>query len=368
MLALLKEKESEVIVKLCEAVEFEKDLSWMGTGAFVNAIEELWQTACQIGYAHGQEDAESCASEASLDLSPPSVSVAATQTDAADIPATTPSMSAPQTPLNDSEIARLLLQTVPWDARKKGGRILQDCLQNLWEKASGIGEENLARAREEGFSEGKKAGFREGVASASQQAVTAFFETRLEKTLEAERVWGYDVGWKLCSEQLQSRASQASPIAPPRASPRSLSVAATQTDNLGITPTAPALLDWAEDAASLPICPPHSATSPSPPRDFSALHTGSLQPFASLQHRRRRSPRPATILQRTPRHSIRRPQQKSSAHVPSTRQTSPSYSHPPPSIRFPAATSNGPAVLNWDQDPRLRDLGQALRTLGWVRA
>ncbi|KAJ7692840.1 hypothetical protein B0H17DRAFT_1132819 [Mycena rosella] len=203
-------------------------------------------------------------------------------------------------------------------------------------------------------------------------------EQEVAKKLEEERVWGFDVGWKLCSEQQQLRASQASLIPPSHLLPCSLSVAAIQTDDVSVTPVIPAAaastpapaaapapmpgpLDWAEDAATMPIFPLHSAPPPSTPRDFSALGISSLQPFASLQRRRRRSPRPPN--------SIRRPQQKSGVHYSTTRRTPLLYSRSPPSIPFPAPTSFPPAKfpLDWDQDPRLRDLGQALTALGWVR-
>ncbi|KAJ7658543.1 hypothetical protein B0H17DRAFT_346475 [Mycena rosella] len=301
-------------------------------------------------------------------------------------------MSAPPPPPHNPKIERLLLQIVPWEARQEGGSLLQDCLRDLWEKAVSIGfnygEKNLAHTREEGFSEGKEAGFKEGVESGRQTPEASEAAVHHEKALEAERVWGYDVGWKLCFEQLQSCASQTSVVPPPHPSPRSLSVAATQTDTVSVVhfiaaaPTPmpapvpaplPAPLDWAEDAATLPIFPLHSAPPPSTPRNFSALHTSSPQPFASLQRRRRCSPRPPTSSLQNPapqRNSIRRPQQK----FGTIRRTPLLYSRSPPSIPFPAPTSfppsNKPAAkfpLDWDQDPCLRDLGQALAALGWVR-
>ncbi|KAJ7153042.1 hypothetical protein C8R43DRAFT_1126892 [Mycena crocata] len=357
-------------------------------------------------------------------------------------------MSSPPPPPQDRRIEHILLQTVPWESRKKGGSVLQDCLRDLWEKAVSIsfnsGEENLARAREEAFREGKQAGFEEGVKSyqveserpraealvavvhdeelspqefevigtlcravetekdISWMGTTGFADAidelwktayhigythgpggavssaalepptvNIEKELEQERVWGFDVGWKLCS---QLHASQASLILAPHPSPPSLSVAATQTDTVAVTP---APLDWAEDAATLPIHLSHSETPPSAPRDFSALHTGSPQPFASLQRRRRRSPQPATEpLQNPPlSRSIRRPQKKSGMHHSLRQRTPPSSSHSALSIPFPTPTSflppdkpNTSFPLDWDQDPRLRDLAQALAALGWVRS
>ncbi|KAJ7196779.1 hypothetical protein GGX14DRAFT_574594 [Mycena pura] len=357
-------EETGLIVELCGEVESQKDISWMGTDGFANAVDELWRRACQIGYAHGLEDAESRSTQASPVLA---VFNDGAHTDTVDAPSAAPSLSVPQTPPTDPEIERILLETVPWDARKKGGRALQECLRSLWEKASSIAKEDLERVRQEGFENGKIRGREEefalGVVSRKKTADAA------EKQLEQERVWGYDVGWKLCSEQLQSRASQASRVPP--------SVSAV------VTPT-PAPLDWAEDAASLPL---HAATLP-PPRDFSALHTGALQPFGSLQHRRRRSLR-LTTSERTPRHP-RKPQQKAgTTRLPTqaSLQNNPPHpqkinlysvpkrltSHPIPPSRVPAPTSipsplqKSISSLDWDQDPRLRDLGQALTALGWVR-
>ncbi|KAJ7263578.1 hypothetical protein B0H12DRAFT_1068914 [Mycena haematopus] len=267
-------------------------------------------------------------------------------------------MSAPPQPPKDPRIERILLQTVPWEARQKGGSLLQDCLRDLWESAVNIGfnygDENLARAREEGFREGKEVGFREGVESRSESEIPEASKAAVlhEQALEVERVWGYDIGWKLGCELHQSRAS------PP-------------------TPT-PAPLDWAEDAAGLPTLPLQAESPPSTLRDFSALFTGSLQPFASLQRRRRRSPRPATSSS-PQNHSmqkqyVRRPQKRSTIRA-APRRTPPSYSHPPPSISFRTPTSFPPSdkpaaqfPLDWDQDPRLRDLSQALAALGWVRS
>ncbi|KAJ6620603.1 hypothetical protein B0H10DRAFT_1945908 [Mycena sp. CBHHK59/15] len=192
-------------------------------------------------------------------------------------------MSALPPPPHDPKIKRILLQIVPWEARQKGGSLLQDCLRDLWEKALSIGfnygEENLARAREDGFSEGKEARFKEGVESGRETPEASEAAVLHEKALEAER---------------------ASPVP---SSPPPLSVAATQTDTAAITPVVvaatvlvpehssmPTCLDWAEDAATLQICPAHSAAPPLPLRNFSALLMGSPQPFASLQRRHRRSP------------------------------------------------------------------------------
>ncbi|KAJ7667136.1 hypothetical protein B0H17DRAFT_1210424 [Mycena rosella] len=84
--------------------------------------------------------------------------------------------------------------------------------------------------------------------------------TNTTKELEQERVWGFDLGWKLCSEQLQLCAPQASLNRSSSSSLRSLSVAATQTDAVAAAPVvvaspAPVHLDWAQDAEALQVSP-----------------------------------------------------------------------------------------------------------------
>ncbi|KAJ7937654.1 hypothetical protein B0H13DRAFT_2302478 [Mycena leptocephala] len=191
-------------------------------------------------------------------------------------------------------------------------------------------------------------------------------QSAVEKELEQERVWGYDVGWKLCSELLQMASTT-----PSSTPPRALSVAIVQTKpaNVSDAPVVPdAPLDWAEDAAVLPISsrPRTQSMTPSP-RDFSALSTGCEKPFASLQRRRRRSPRaPSSWTQSRP---IPRQHTKSSVYNRYSQKHTP-HSHP--LFHFPASSSSLPAEqvptpLDWDRDPRLRDLSRALTALGWVK-
>ncbi|KAJ6559014.1 hypothetical protein B0H10DRAFT_2087884 [Mycena sp. CBHHK59/15] len=259
----------------------------------------------------------------------------------------------------DSEIIAELCREVYFQKNLEwmGGDSLEKSISKLWETAAAIG---VRLGREE-----------------SEVAAEKEMDT-MAKQLEQERVWGFDVGWKLCSELQQPRASQASLVLPSPSSPCSLSADVAVAIAAPVTASAAhAPLDWAEDSAALPTSPLCSESPPSTPRDFSALITGSPQPFASLQRRRRRSTRPVTsssLQNHSPqKHSIRRPQKKSAIHT-APRHTPPTCSHPPPSIPFRAPTSfpppDRPAVqfpLDWDQDPRLRDLGQALAALGWVR-
>ncbi|KAJ7330334.1 hypothetical protein DFH08DRAFT_815251 [Mycena albidolilacea] len=146
-------------------------------------------------------------------------------------------MSVPPPPSHDLPIECILLQTVPWDASQKGGNLLPDRLRNLREKAVTIGfnygEENLAWVREEGFCKGKTVGFTEGVELEHSKMILKPTEAAAlhEKALEAEWVWGYDVGWKLCSE-LQGSTQKAN------------------------RPFMALPLDWAEDTGVPPIFPP----------------------------------------------------------------------------------------------------------------
>ena len=101
--------------------------------------------------------------------------------------------------------------------------------------------------------------------------------------------------------------------------------------------------DWADDAKELPITP----TFPQyPPRDLSCLRSTSTHPFLSLQRKRgHRKSQWITQRRHNHWHSYPYPWHHSSPYTP-----------------FPQAAS-----LNWDQDPRLRDLSNALRALGWAR-
>lgn len=102
--------------------------------------------------------------------------------------------------------------------------------------------------------------------------------------------------------------------------------------------------DWAKDATALPITP----TFPQhPPRDLSCLRSTSTHPFSSL---RRRLGRPKN------RRKSRNPQ---GHHGHWHFYTQPRHHSSHPYTPSPS--------LNWDQDPRLFELSQALKALGWVR-
>ncbi|KAJ6507203.1 hypothetical protein C8R47DRAFT_1100594 [Mycena vitilis] len=273
-------------------------------------------------------------------------------------------------PLHDPKIERILLQTVPWEARKGGGNLLQDCLRDFREAAeasvlpANASEKRIALSKEDSELIGALC-----TAVYAQKALEWLGDDGVEKSISALWETAAAIGLALGRSEAQQEF-QASDV-PPSPLPRSVTGVATQTDEVAAAaPPVPALprLDWAEDAAALPVVPPHSASPPASPRDFSALCTGSPQPFASLQRRRRRPPTSTFQNHSVHRDFIRRPRQKNVIHYPAGRRAPLPYSHRPPSIPFPAPTSLSPSdALDWDQDPRLRDLGQALVALGWVR-
>jgi hypothetical protein len=288
----------------------------------------------------------------------------------------------------DPRIERILLQTVPWDVRKKGGTELQESLRDLWEKAVRIGfqwgEEQVERARQEGHNEGRIAGAQDALEKWKDTEAAA--AARREKDLEEERTWGFEVGWKLCEEKNKVRGpllartavqtDTLNPVVDPGVAPTTPSICtvsdiATQTDvPVAATPT-PESFDWAEDVEDLSM---HSLPGPSPSlpaRDISCLRSGVPQPFASLRRRHRRAPQKTFHSQnRSHSHSIR-----TTAHIwPTKNPRSTFIAHPPftsrslhtSTIFVPAGQS--PLRLDWDRDPRLHDLSWALMALGWVRS
>ena len=102
--------------------------------------------------------------------------------------------------------------------------------------------------------------------------------------------------------------------------------------------------DWADDAAELPT---PSIVPTKHPRDLSCLRSTTTHPFSSL---RRRRGRPKN--RQNPQHCH--------SHWHSSGYSYPWHHSLHPHNPFPAS-------LNWDQDPRLLDLSNALKALGWVR-
>ncbi|KAJ7734457.1 hypothetical protein B0H16DRAFT_1577872 [Mycena metata] len=248
---------------------------------------------------------------------------------------------------------------------------LTDRLMLLWDTAVRIGVRH-------GENKGRAAGVK-AIATASRlsSAVTTT-AIRHEIELEAERIWGFEVGWRLATEKSEAKASPTpSPIPTPSPPSRSLSTAATQTDPptpstpcCDTTPLVPSpsprrlpqncetKTDAGDDTESCRAVPEiiSTPTLPLVPRDLSALSTGSTSAFASLRRRCRRSrPRPS------------RSQNSQKRHLGENHGD---VSHSARASSIPiyqtSATWRAPR-FDWDRDPRLRDLGRALTALGWVR-
>jgi hypothetical protein len=117
--------------------------------------------------------------------------------------------------------------------------------------------------------------------------------------------------------------------------------------------------DWAEDVEALPVMTLFAKTYG--PRDLSGLWSSQPAPFQMLQRRTRR--------RRAPVYPVSR-QRHANASIMFTRHHPSGIGPGKPSITVPFGTpAPAPAppalVLDWDQDPRLVNLGQALRALGW---
>jgi len=117
--------------------------------------------------------------------------------------------------------------------------------------------------------------------------------------------------------------------------------------------------DWSNEPCNFNSGPP-STHSPPPakftPRDFSALRSGSGDPWKSIQDQKGRRQR----------YTNRRPRLRQFSYRPCPVCTSSFHHHhhlPPTAPAFPTNISS----LDWDRDPRLSDLGHALKALGWVR-
>ena len=104
--------------------------------------------------------------------------------------------------------------------------------------------------------------------------------------------------------------------------------------------------NWADDISAFPTIPMFPQH---PPRNLSCLRSPSAHPFSSLRRRSGRSKN-----QWNPR------RHRNHLHFHS-------HSSPRHHSSYPYTPSTTMASLNWDRDPRLADLSNALRALGWVR-
>ncbi|KAJ7608361.1 hypothetical protein FB45DRAFT_877228 [Roridomyces roridus] len=306
---------------------------------------------------------------------------------------------------DNAKLDLLIARTVSEEARTNGGSLYAASLRRLWDMAYSIGlnrgEKNLVDVRKEGYQEGRLAAQREATALSEELEKHAwkcgFHKGRLEseerldryagqldkaysvlegvqQTLEAERVWGFDVGWALGQEVERSRQHSEARLLPSLPSLVSTASMATQTDPLptpDTVPDAPQPLltstivpsvpfDWADDTTqddppmssepkpSCAIAPALSAPSTFM-RDFSDLRTKSSQPFASLHTRRKRSARDPVC----------RPSHSRASRAPETSDD------PSASSRFSPPT----IILNiYDSNNKKRHIWQRGRCLSWLWA
>ena len=113
--------------------------------------------------------------------------------------------------------------------------------------------------------------------------------------------------------------------------------------------------NWADDANSLPIYSTPQQSQHPPPRDLSCLRSSSENPFSSLRrhHGQSRNPRQFTHSQ----HQYNRQRPFPTHHY---------HSSCPHALRH-LSQPHIPTSLDWDRDPRLINLGIALRALSWAR-
>ncbi|KAJ7862728.1 hypothetical protein B0H13DRAFT_2566130 [Mycena leptocephala] len=282
----------------------------------------------------------------------------------------------------------------------------QDALRMVVYDVEMAAEEYIVEDLERAICQVWEVALRIGVKHGQREARQA--HTNPAKELEQERVWGFDVGWRLATEDCALKASKTSippllfplsawakdvphhdlsPPSAPRASehpihPHSVSTS-TQTELPFESSPAAGNEDLdAEVWYEAPELPPNpSLPSPSPTttftRDFSDLRTETLRPFASLQRRHRRAPRGSGPCLSTPR-SSRAPQTRTPQtivlNIYDSKPKTPRARNADAPLSIPALHSyplappyDRGARLDWGHDPRLRDLSRALTALGWVQ-
>jgi hypothetical protein len=137
-------------------------------------------------------------------------------------------------------------------------------------------------------------------------------------------------------------------------------------------PSVPLHFDWAEDAKSLPMTT--SSAEAYGPRDLSDLRSSQPAPFQNLQRRvrwhrstRRRAP-PQCFSSQKSFHVALPSHTASPLFI--TRRHPASIGPGRPVVTIPVGVAPAPAApalkLDWDQDPHLVNLSQALCALGWT--
>ena len=232
-----------------------------------------------------------------------------------------------------------------------------------------------------------KQAFREGV---DQGQIVGILVEREEWEVEGHGQWCFDKPLTCfscdlglpeehtCTANKLDAMVQASPshhTSSSQTSPPPLLVnAEAQAQLTDLAPTAitvstldPPAFDWSDNAASIPIVPTFPKNQPH--RDLSALRSTNPNPFGSLAHQNRQHCLPLE------NRNISRPTQpfrprRTPPFFPVLRPIphQPFIQVPnPPTPLLPPTSLNVPMALDWESDPRLSDLSQALKALGWIR-
>jgi len=136
------------------------------------------------------------------------------------------------------------------------------------------------------------------------------------------------------------------------------------TDSAPAPATAPTLdppaFNWSDNAASIPIIPIFPKNQPC--HDLSALCTTNPNPFSSLAHWNHHSWLPLEDHNFSGLQPSFWPHQ-APPHLPVSQSTSHWRFIP---ISAPIASVPSTLALDWESDPCLSDLSQALKVLGWI--
>ncbi|KAJ7856394.1 hypothetical protein B0H14DRAFT_3448504 [Mycena olivaceomarginata] len=287
------------------------------------------------------------------------------------------------------------------DIRAIGGVKLKNCLRTLFETAVMLGfryGEDYDGCRKATWLDLNIPGWK------------ARAEARREEELEQERVWGFDVGWRLATEEctlkaskphvphpslpslcsVSSVATQTIPLpllksdtAPPLAP--SLSTTATQTDAPGFPdpPHAslrPSLFETTPQKSTPSVSAPaaavseddeddtdadvwHEAPEPAPDKNHSPPVFAAFREFAAAAQARTSPSLLSFAFDAYLAHSSDN-YLDSTPKITRTRYPKPPFSTSSSSYT-PAPTRAGNPSLDWGHDPRLRDLSRALTALGW---
>ncbi|KAF8206110.1 hypothetical protein K438DRAFT_1756831 [Mycena galopus ATCC 62051] len=287
----------------------------------------------------------------------------------------------------------LLKLLIPYDVQKEGGEQLQEYLRNLFNVGARIGHQQnakeVAHAREEVYKASRWEGLKErqgrtfsevGVSSSPANSVSTATQTKTQKSTRMSCLPSLPCLVYFLTTVMQTDPPSFTEMTtlPPTVLMQTEVPIITLSAHPAQSPAppsfpSPTVHNTDADVHEAPKTPSHDLHLPSPSsvRDFSDLCTGKLHPFASLQWRHRGAPH-AFGPHSSPPCSSRTPKTivlniyESKTKTSRVRYPAPRAFIPTPSSRS-STTFDGNLHLDWGCDPRLRDLGHVLTTLGWVR-